>query len=357
MRKTIFCLLWIIVWPCPEATADQITLTNGDRLTGAILEADGKHLRLQSELAGEVTVAWEAISQVSSTRSLAVTLSDERVLVGTLASADEFLEIREVDKESVKVSKETIQAIRTLEAQEAFERARSRRAGLNLLDFWQGTLDAGLASTRGNSDTFNFNLGLKAERTTPRDKFSAQLNSLFARDSTGPDAETTANAVRGGLRYERPLGKRLSSFVFSDLEFDELQQLDLRTVLGGGLGWRWRRTERTLFEIFAGGSFNQEFFENEPVRRSGEVLVGEDLTYKLSTRILFKERLTFFPNLNEGGEYRVTLDSSVETRLNERLSWQVTLSDRFLSNPPLGVQKNDLLLTTGIRLLFGEAPR
>jgi len=33
---------------------------------------------------------------------------------------------------------------------------------------------------------------------------------------------------------------------------------------------------------------------------------------------------------------------------------QVTVSDRFQSNPLPGIKKNDLLLTTGIRVTFGD---
>ncbi len=61
-----------------------------------------------------------------------------------------------------------------------------------------------------------------------------------------------------------------------------------------------------------------------------------------------------FPNLSEPGEYRVTGDASAVVRLNSWLSWQTTVSDRFITNPLLGVQKNDLLITTGIRVSFGK---
>jgi hypothetical protein len=36
------------------------------------------------------------------------------------------------------------------------------------------------------------------------------------------------------------------------------------------------------------------------------------------------------------------------------LSWQLTVSDRFLSNPVFGRQRNDVLYTTGLRLRFAR---
>jgi hypothetical protein len=109
-----------------------------------------------------------------------------------------------------------------------------------------------------------------------------------------------------------------------------------------------------MLDLFAGASFNQEFFSTDITRRSAELLVGNEFAYKLAENIAFKERLVIFPNMSELGEFRGTLDTSLLTKLNNWLGWQITVSDRYLSNPLFGIKKNDLLLTTGLRLTFGR---
>ena len=131
------------------------------------------------------------------------------------------------------------------------------------------------------------------QRTTPRDKISVYATTLFAQTSTSGISETTANAIRGGTRYDVTLSDRLFTFGFIDLEFDEFQNLDLRSVLGGGLGWHVQSTDRTVLDVFSGGSFNQEFFENDVTRRSGEIVLGQDLTYQLLRRPLYQNGLSF----------------------------------------------------------------
>ena len=42
--------------------ADQVTLKNGDRLTGMIVKSDAKTLLIKTEFAGEVTLQWEAVT-------------------------------------------------------------------------------------------------------------------------------------------------------------------------------------------------------------------------------------------------------------------------------------------------------
>jgi hypothetical protein len=62
--------------------ADQVTLSNGDRLSGTILKSDDKALVLNTEFAGEVTVKWPAITEISSAQPLHVALKSGQTLVG-----------------------------------------------------------------------------------------------------------------------------------------------------------------------------------------------------------------------------------------------------------------------------------
>lgn len=334
--------------------ADQIIFKNGDRISGAIVKSDGKTLMIKSDLAGVITVPWDAIEQLSSDQPLHLTLKDSQVLIGTVASNAGRFEIRTANAGTITVSKDAVQLLRSREEQAAYQAEVDRLRNPRLLDLWSGAIDAGLTLTRGNADTSTLALGMNAARTTPRDKISVYMAALYAKNKVSGTSLTTANAIRGGARYDFNLTNRTFAFGFGDLEYDEFQKLDLRMVLGGGLGFHALKRERTTLDIFGGGSLNKEYFSTDLRRTSGEVLAGEELNHKLSDRVSFKERLVFFPNLTETGEYRLNFDTSAVTNLNKWLGWHVTLSDRYLSNPVLGAKNNDLLLTTGVRVTFAR---
>jgi hypothetical protein len=57
------------------------------------------------------------------------------------------------------------------------------------------------------------------------------------------------------------------------------------------------------------------------------------LTYKVSGATSLTEAFRVFNNLSETGEYRFTFDLGTATTLKKWLSWQITASDRFVSNP------------------------
>ena len=54
--------------------ADQVTLKNGDRLTGTVVKSDGKTLVLHTDAAGDVTLKFDAIQDIKTDADLHVSL-------------------------------------------------------------------------------------------------------------------------------------------------------------------------------------------------------------------------------------------------------------------------------------------
>jgi putative salt-induced outer membrane protein len=338
----------------PAVFADQVTLKNGDRLTGDILRSDDKTLVLKSEFAGEVSIQWAAVDAITSTQQLHVGLKDGQTVVGTVSAKDGKMQLLTKETGSVMTAKESIVVMRSDKEQAAYDAALDRIQHPHLTDFWGGFVDAGLSTTKGNSDTLSFVLGMKAMRAAPSDKISVYLNSIFAKNNTAGTSVTTAHSITGGIRGDLNISPRFFAFGFSDFEFDQFQQLDLRNVLGGGAGYHAVKTKRTVFDLSAGGAYDQAFYATGVNIRSGEIVLGEQLSYQISSRSSLSEQLQFFPNVSNSGQYRGTFDSSITTRLSSWLNWQVTFQDRYVSNPIPGIKNNDLLLSTGIRLTYGK---
>ena len=61
-----------------------------------------------------------------------------------------------------------------------------------------------------------------------------------------------------------------------------------------------------------------------------------------------------FNDLTNTGTYRVNFDLGLSTKIMKWLSWNVALSDRYLSDPAPGRKTNDFLYTTGIGITFAR---
>jgi hypothetical protein len=55
---------------------EELTLKNGDRLTGQLLNSTGAEIKFKSDLAGEVTVAWENVKELKTKREFAIVPKD-----------------------------------------------------------------------------------------------------------------------------------------------------------------------------------------------------------------------------------------------------------------------------------------
>jgi putative salt-induced outer membrane protein YdiY len=354
------------------ARADQVVLKNGDRLTGKIVTGDGKTLLLKSEFAGDVTIQWDAITGIESSDNVNITLKDGTRLSGKVTTQDgKFVVAGSPAARTPSVAaKEAIVAVRNDSEQHAFDVETEKMAHPRFNYFWSGTLDTGLALTRGNSETANFTLAARAIRETPRDKVTVYGDYIFANNNSVPPAVTTANALDAGLRGELNIRPRVFVFAFTDFQTNQLQHLDLRNVLGGGFGYHLIKTANTTFDLFGGISYDRDSFGAynlanptpppalllipSSVQNSAEAVIGEEFDTKLSKRTTLSERFSFYPNLSHIGDYRFQLDSSISTQMKKWLSWQATLSDRYISYPPPGLKANDLLLSTGLRVIWGK---
>ena len=347
-------IVTILLIGTPNIFADQIVLKNGDRISGKIVKKDGDKIEIETEAAGLVSILWTAVDRIVADQNLNIKLADGQLIKGTVTPEDEKLAVTTKDAGEVTIEKEKIDVVRNDAEQLKFEEERDRLLNPGFGDLWTGTADVGLSLTTGNSRTRSFTAGVSAARTTTRDKISVYANAIYASNSTSGVSLTTANAIWAGGRYDYNINDKLFVYGAADFEHDSPQKLDLRSVFGGGLGYHFIRNEKTQLDLFGGGAYNMEYYQNGLRRHSAELVVGNELKHKFNSRVNATQRFALYPNVSHFGRFRAHFDASLVTSLNSWLGWHVTLADRFNSSPVLGAQKNDLLLSTGLRVKFGR---
>jgi putative salt-induced outer membrane protein len=332
--------------------ADRITLKNGDRLTGAIVKKDGKTLTLKTDSVGTVTLPWDQVIEIQSDAPLNVVLPDGKTVQATLQTSAGKVELKET-RQTLTLAE--LGTIRNADEQKAYERLLNPPWSR----LWAGTATIGFAGTQGNAQTRTFTVALNAARTTNTDRASLYFNAVKASATINGVDAGTAQAVRGGWGYNHTVSSRLFVSTFNDYEYDRFQNLDLRFVLGGGLGYKTWKGERGRLDFVGGLAYNREEFS--PVspapaftRNSAEAYWGEDSGYKLNAVTSVVQSFRMFNNLSDTGQYRMNFDLGANTRLLRWLTWNLGFSDRYLSNPVPGRKKNDILYTTGIGISFAR---
>jgi hypothetical protein len=343
------------------AWADQITLKNGDRITGAIVKKDGANLVMKSAAVGPITIPWDQIDSITSDTLLNVVTGGKTVQsVLTSAGGGRVL----VSGSPVALA--DITTIRDAAEQKGFDRLEHPGWG----ELWAGTAGLNLAGTTGNSETKSFVVNMNAARATRTDKtsiyFTAIKSSATITDSTGKGVSTdTAQAVRGGVGYSRNLNPKMFVNVFNDWEYDKFQDLDLRFVFGGGVGYHAWKNSKGFLDLVGGIDYAHSKYGAIPntdpklaiaerTTSNAELYYGDDFGYKLNPRTSFTQSWRMFHNFTDFAAYRLNFDAGANTQITKWLSWNIGVSDRYLAQPVPGRKNNDFIYSTGIGVSFAR---
>jgi putative salt-induced outer membrane protein YdiY len=333
-----------------QLLADRVSLKNGDRLTGTIVKSDGKTLILHTDYAGDVNLNWSAIQGMQSGQELHVQLQDGRTLVGPVSGSNDKLQIVTKSGATVDTSLSSVKGLRNNAEEATYEKTLHP----GMLEEWKGGLTVGFALTRGNSQTKNLSLGFLATRQTLTDKLGLYANSVYAtNDAPGAVPSTTANASGGGARYDHNLRDDVFGFVSADFFSDALQGLNLRSVFSAGVGYHVIKRPDTTLDLLAGANYTRESY-TVLQRNLPALTLGEELMHKLGKSSVLNQKLYFFPDLTSGGDYRGTFDFDTVTKVYKFLAWQNSFSDIYVTNPPPTKRQNDIILTTGLNVSWGQ---
>lgn len=362
LRRFQSLSLVVLVALSPSLFADQVTLKNGDRLTGTVVKSDGKTLVLHTDAAGDVTLKFDNIQDIKTDEQLHVTSKGGKTAVGPVTTADGKIEVATKTAGTVEVPKGDVTIIRNDAEQLAYD--KSLHPGL--MHGWNGGANVGFSVARGNSETENLAIAFNAVHPTLNDKITLYATSIDTTNNLATPS-TVANLNTGGLRYDRNLDPKLFVFVAGDFMSNALQFLDLRQVYSGGFGFHAIKSDRTVLDLLGGVNYTHETYSNgTPIadtipiaytsygmtNRYVALTLGEELDQKLGKSTDLTQNTYFYPDLQQTGEYRWTFNLGTVTKISKIFGWQNQFSDIYVSNPPTGAKKNDVLFTTGLNIAF-----
>ena len=214
MVRRLLPLCAFLLFAAP-ATADQLTLTNGDRITGTVAALGGNTLIVASPH-GQLKIPWGDVATLVIDDPILVTVGDAAPTEVRIAAGDAAGRVTLNPGGSV----ELIQIV-------ALTRPIPPLA-------FAGGANAGMMTTGGNTDVNSLRLDgdLAVRQTANRYSATAAINRAKDRDlETAENWTTSAN-------YDRFLTPRFFVNANSIFTNDKFRDLDLRTALGAGVGYQ-----------------------------------------------------------------------------------------------------------------------
>lgn len=204
---------------------------------------------------------------------------------------------------------------------------------------WTGSAELGLGGSEGNSPNQKIRLGGDLKRETDQNILKADFLYSFA---SNEDTVTQNRSITKG-RYERLLGASpWSLFVSGQAETDEFTAYDLRLSGYGGVGYRFWKTEFSMFKGRLGFGGSQEFGSPDDDFHP-EMDFGFDLEHCITKRQKIVASFDYYPTITEWSDYRVQGKVTYDFLIDPE--WNITLRlgvlDRYDSTPQ-GKKPNDV---------------
>ena len=231
IRNIIVCVL-LLVTSLPGWAA-QVTLANGDRLTGEVVAMADGVLVLKTSYAGEVKIQWADVQGLSSDTAVSVMLPDRTLVSGRITSpAPGQLQV-----ESAEVGTSTpiaLSGIRYLNPSPQV---------LGVSPDISGHVDVGVSIAQGNTKTQRVHADTETVIRYRQSRYT--LGAVF--NQAADDGSQTEYNVLGYGKYDYFIGKKTYLYANALFNKDKYQDLALRTTLGLGAGYQfWDSLQRSL---------------------------------------------------------------------------------------------------------------
>jgi len=310
---TLFLVIQFI--NCSMAMADELRLKNGDRITGQVITMEKNKLVFKTAYAGEITLEWHEVANLTSQSPMTVKMGDSISLHGTAEPAPEG---------EMRVEQDPISESATFDLSQVTAINPVPEPAIKI----SARANVGLSDSSGNTDTRSVYLdGRFVART---DKNRTTVSVEYNREKS--EGVTTVEYALGGLKYDQFFSEKWYAYAKVGLEKDKFKDLNLRTDIGAGPGYQVFESEQLNLGFEGGVSYvNQDFIDDKDedyaafrlamdydqyfydkffqLFFSNENLVRADDTKDIFSRLRTGVRVPVYKNLNLTGQYNLEWDN------------------------------------------------
>ncbi len=344
MRRTILtCMISIaVLLPNAHTFADAIYTADGSKLVGTIEQMTGDKIVITTAVVGKVEIDASQVVAVGNDNPLTVQFESGDRLVGKIeVSADRSSSTMHTGLGDVSIDPKKIAAIWPVGGESPEVIALKKETETRIAEIkpnWTVTMEAGGSRSEGNTDTLEARGRLDAVRKTKDDLLNFYLAAQYSEQN---DLRTT-NEYRGGVKYEDAITENWYWFTRLELEFDEFENLDLRSTAAVGAGRYWLKEDDHEFKTRLGAGYRHESFNNGRTNNSSVVDVGLDYRVDLAPWVQFTHSATYSPDFLEFNDYRLDLDTGLIFPFkDDRVKLKLGMRNEYNSSPQPGLERLD----------------
>lgn len=321
------------------AAADTVELTNGDTLTGTVVQSDDRGVILKHPILGTIPLAAERIEKVTLDSD-----ADTPVKTNNTPNADaERSEASGTKPAATPANKATEQA--ALEAA-----AKERTFWQHFREEWNSRLTLGLNGSNGPTDQKDYRVKFKTGFEDGAERISFDTSWYYATaDGNQTQNQVQANLTKDWLQKDKPW----FFFVKGQYKFDNNRSWENRTSAFGGGGYTLAKTDDV--EVNTRLGFGGTYEYGAVNEFTPEALFGGSvIKWHVTERSALSGETIYYPSLEDTTNFRV--ESSIEWTykldMADGLALKLGLENEYDSNTANEDANNDLRYYGAVVLSF-----
>jgi hypothetical protein len=215
---------------------------------------------------------------------------------------------------------------------------------------WKFSLSLGFTGSETETQSnWDLRVAGSAKRESEKDRTTVTAEYYF---NTTNSVNTDNNLLVTGLEEFLFKDSKWEAFIKGTYQYDEFQLWEQRAGLYAGPAYRLFEGEPLELKLRAGAGASYEIADST---WTPELLLGDDLVWKIDDRSKLIQGLDFYPDIENFGEYRFIFRVDYEIALSPKgdLKGTAGVRDEYDSYvAPTGDTSNDLKIYAGIKVDF-----
>lgn len=219
---------------------------------------------------------------------------------------------------------------------------------------WGASLALSGSGASGNTEKYDFSTGARLQWQHEDITDLLILSASYGRVA----GETNTENSFAHLRHIAPLVNDHAWGIFAQANQNTFTRLKYRGLLGGGVRLSLTQHRDTAAAYLGlGAMYEREEIEDpnlteeriDSVYRANIYLVAK---YHLNAAVRFVSSSYYQPSFSEGDDFRALEEAELVVKLGESLDLSLSVNVAHDSRPPAGIERTDIVYSTGIRYEF-----
>ena len=349
----IFAVFWLAagVLPVPNASAAEV-ISKNKALEGSVVGVTAEGVKFQTIYGkGTILIEWGDVEAIRSDKQFLVLYGEDEEVIGRIWGLEDGELL--VGQDPAATTRIPVVQIYRSFTRDQYEQSRLERLRARYR-YWTANFDLAFGFTDATTDTSNLSTALELRRRKkPFNFFFGGYYWFRSTKESGESRVTDENRLLGRTRLDYDLSDRTFAFGQVSAEYDEIQNLSLRTDPAVGIGYRFIKREKLMLSGRSGPGYVYQRFFGGGKENFFTILFGGDLEAELPHGSKFNLQVEYLPEVFDWKDnYLIRTFADWTWPIIGWMDFKIAVVNIYNNQPDEDTEHNSFTMTAGLSLRF-----